>query len=48
MANLENVTSTAEKTDGLVRRAWLAGIGFYVMAFEEVEGQLSFTDITIK
>lgn len=39
MANLENVTSTTEKTDGLVRRAWLAGVGFYVMAFEEVEGQ---------
>lgn len=38
MANLENV-STTEKTDGLVRKAWLLGIGIYVMAFEEVQDQ---------
>jgi hypothetical protein len=39
MANLENITNTTEKTDGLVRKAWLAGIGIYVKAFEEVQSQ---------
>lgn len=39
MANLENVTNTIEKTDGLVRKTWLAGIGAYVKAFEQVQSQ---------
>lgn len=39
MANLENVTSTTDKTDGVVRKAWLLGIGIYVMAFEGVQCQ---------
>lgn len=41
MANLENVTKTTEKTDGIVRKVWLLGIGVYVMAFEQIQSQFT-------
>jgi hypothetical protein len=41
MANLENVDNTTEKTDGLVRKAWLLGLGVYVRGIEEIQSQFA-------
>jgi hypothetical protein len=39
MTNLDNVATTIEKTDGLARKIWLAGLGAYVKSFEEIQNQ---------
>ena len=41
MVNLKRVTSSAEKADGVVRKAWLLGIGVCVIAFEEIQTQFT-------
>ena len=37
MTDLENVT--IEKTGGLARKLWLAGLGVYAKSFEEIQNQ---------
>lgn len=39
MTSLENVIETTETTNGLVRSAWLVGLGIYAKGFEQVEYQ---------
>lgn len=41
MVNLKRVTSSAGKTDGIVRKAWLLGVGVCVIAFEEIQTQFT-------
>lgn len=41
MANLENVNNTPEKTDGLVRKVWLLGLGVYVKGIAEIQSQFT-------
>lgn len=44
MANLANVDNTAEKTYGLVRKAWLLGLGVYAKSIEEIRSQFTKID----
>lgn len=40
MASLDNIIETTDHTNGLVRSAWLVGLGIYAKGLERVQNQV--------